>query len=141
MELHSLSLLGNRRGLRGGQTFHAVNPQTGEALDPVFHSASAAEVDEAVRLADEAFASYSRTSGKARAAFLRRAAGSLDAHREELADRAHLETALPMPRLLGEVGRTSGQLRMFAAVVEEGSWVQARIDPALPDRQPLPRPD
>ena len=46
-----------------------------------------------------------------------------------------------MPRLLGEVGRTANQLRLFAGVVEEGSWVQARIDPALPDRQPLPRPD
>src|ERR1019366_3643316 len=50
-------------------------------------------------------------------------------------------SALPMPRLLGEVGRTSGQLRLFAGVVEEGSWVNARIDPALPDRQPPPRPD
>ena len=46
-----------------------------------------------------------------------------------------------MPRLLGEVIRTSNQLRLFAGVVEEGSWVQARIDPALPDRQPLARPD
>ena len=46
-----------------------------------------------------------------------------------------------MPRLLGEVSRTSNQLRLFGGVVEEGSWVKARIDPALPDRQPLPRPD
>ncbi len=98
-------------------------------------------MEEAAKLASEAFASYSQTSGKARGAFLRRIADGFDAHREELAARAHLETALPMPRLLGEVGRTSGQLRMFAGVVEEGSWVQARIDPALPDRQPQPRPD
>src|SRR6202041_2080725 len=64
-----------------------------------------------------------------------------DAHKGELAERAHLETALPLPRLLGEVGRTSGQLRLFAGVVEEGSWVNARIDPALSNRQPLPRAD
>ena len=141
MELTGQSILGGRRSGGAGKGFQAFNPQTGEAIAPVYHSAVAAEVDEAVELASEAFASSSQLSGKARAAFLRRAADGFDAHREALAQRAHLETALPMPRLLGEVGRTSGQLRLFAGVVEEGSWVQARIDPALPDRQPLPRPD
>jgi 2,5-dioxopentanoate dehydrogenase len=141
MELTGLSFLGNRRGSRDGATFEASNPQTGRTLPPTYHSASAAEVEEAVGLAHEAFAGYSQASGKARAAFLRRAADQFDHHKQEVAERAHLETALPMPRLLGEVGRTSNQLRMFAGVVEEGSWVQARIDPALPDRQPLPRPD
>ena len=118
-----------------------MNPQSGVALDPIYYSATAAEVDEAVQLASQAFAAYSKTSGKARAALLRRAADGLELHRDALAERAHLETALPMPRLLGEVSRTAGQLRLFAGVVEEGSWVNARIDPALPDRQPLPRPD
>ncbi len=141
MELTGLSFLGTRRGSGDGAGFQAFNPQTGEALPPVYHAASAAEVDAAVQLAAEAFASYSQTSGRARAAFLRRAADGFEAHKQALAERAHLETALPMPRLLGEVGRTAGQLRMFAGVVEEGSWVQARIDPALPDRQPMPRPD
>ena len=141
MELTGLSFLGTRRGSRDGATFHAFNPQSGSAIPPAYHSASPAEVDEAAKLASEAFASYSQTSGKAKAAFLRRVADQLDHHKQELAERAHLETALPMPRLLGEVGRTSNQLRMFAGVVEEGSWVHARIDPALPDRQPLPRPD
>jgi NADP-dependent aldehyde dehydrogenase len=98
-------------------------------------------VEEAVKLAQDAFASYSQANGKSRASFLRRAADQFDHHKQELAERAHLETALPLPRLLGEVGRTSNQLRLFAGVVEEGSWVQARIDPAMPDRQPLPRPD
>ncbi len=141
MELTGLSFLGNRRSAHGSAGFQALNPQTGAPLPPVYHSATPAEVDQAIQLAAQAFASYSQTSGKARAAFLRRAADGFEAHRQELAERAHLETALPMPRLLGEVGRTAGQLRMFAGVVEEGSWVQARIDPALPDRQPLPRPD
>jgi NADP-dependent aldehyde dehydrogenase len=141
MELSGFSFLGTRRGAEGGQTFQAANPATGETIEPVYHSAATEELDEAVRAADEAFASYSRASGKAKAAFLRRCADGFDARKQELAERAHLETALPMPRLLGEVGRTSGQLRLFAGLVEEGSWVQARIDPALPDRQPLPRPD
>ncbi|HEY2860022.1 MAG TPA: aldehyde dehydrogenase (NADP(+)) [Terracidiphilus sp.] len=141
MELSGLSFLGARRGAVGKRTFQAANPSTGESIGPQYYSASTTELDEAVRAAAEAFASYSRASGKAKAAFLRRCADGYDARKQELVDRAHLETALPMPRLLGEVGRTSGQLRLFASLVEEGSWVQARIDPAMPDRQPLPRPD
>ena len=141
MELSGQSLIGNRRGARDGKSFQAANPQTGAALDPAFFSATRGEIEEASQLAAAAFTTYAHVSGKTRATFLRRVADGLDAHREELAARAHLETALPMSRLLGEVGRTSGQLRLFADVVEEGSWVNARIDPALPDRQPLPRPD
>ncbi|HEX3892740.1 MAG TPA: aldehyde dehydrogenase (NADP(+)) [Terracidiphilus sp.] len=141
MELHGKSLLGTKQATSDGGCFRAINPATGAKLEPVFCSASTTEVDEAVQLAAEAFETYSQTSGKARAAFLRRIADGLDAHKDELAARAHLETALPLPRLTGEVGRTSGQLRLFAGVVEEGSWVNARIDTALPERQPLPRPD
>ena len=142
MELHGLSFLGGARGSRIGAAFQASNPQTGQPLPPAYHSATPAEVDAAVEFAHEACNSYSHAGGKAKAAFLRRIADGLDAHREALAERAHLETGLLVsPRLLGEVGRTSGQLRMFAGVVEEGSWVQARIDPALPERKPLPRPD
>jgi NADP-dependent aldehyde dehydrogenase len=141
MELTGLSFIGNYRGSSTGAGFQAANPQTDATLQPVFHSAAPEEVDRAVRLAADAFATYSQTSGKRRAAFLRRVADGFETHRQELAERAHLETALPMPRLLGEVGRTASQLRMFAGVVEEGSWVQARIDPALPERQPQPRPD
>jgi len=141
MELIGQSLIGAHRGSQQGKAFQALNPQSGEALPPVYYSATPEEVDQAVQLAAEAFASYSQTSGKVRAGFLRRIADGFEEQKQQIAERANLETALPMPRLLGEVGRTAGQLRLFAAVVEEGSWVQARIDPALPDRQPLPRPD
>ncbi len=142
MELHGVSILGNRRGGQDGAAFHAINPETGEALTPKYHSASHAEVNEAAELAAETFASYSELGGKERAAFLRRVADGFDAHRDALAERAHLETGLPVaPRLLGEAARTAGQFRMFADLVEEGSWVQARIDPALPDRKPQPRAD
>ncbi len=141
MKLTGQSFLGAERGSRDGASFKAVNPHTGEELLPLYFSANPAEIEQAAKLANEAFNSYSQTNGKTRAAFLRRIADGFEAHRQELAERAHLETALPMPRLLGEVGRTAGQLRMFADVVEEGSWVQARVDPALPDRQPLPRAD
>lgn len=141
MELIGKSFLGSGRGAEGGAVFHGVNPANGEGLPEAFHSARGADVDAAAQAAAEAFEAYSQISGKARSAFLRRCADNLDAHKEEIAQRAHLETALPMPRLTGEVGRTTGQLRLFGALVEEGSWVEARIDPALPERQPLPRPD
>jgi alpha-ketoglutaric semialdehyde dehydrogenase len=141
MDLTGVSFLGNKRGSRGSSTFHAFNPQSGGTLPPAYHSATPQEVEAAATLAHEAFASYSQASGKTKAAFLRRAADGFDHHKQEVAERAHLETALPIPRLLGEVGRTANQLRLFAGVVEDGSWVQARIDPPLPDRQPLPRPD
>jgi NADP-dependent aldehyde dehydrogenase len=58
-----------------------------------------------------------------------------------LIKRCMAETALPEARLMGERGRTITQLKLFASVLREGSWVEARIDTSLPDRQPLPRPD
>ena len=141
MELSGKSLLGGKRSSGNGGSFQAINPANGEKLAPTFSSATSTEVEEAAQQASEAFAVYGQASGKVKAAFLRRIADGLDAHKEELAQRAQLETALPIPRLTGEVGRTSGQMRLFAGVVEDGSWVNARIDPALPERQPLARPD
>jgi len=141
MELTGLSFIGSERGSRNGSSFQAFAPSTGEPIQPVYRSATLQELDRAANLAAEAFPVYSQTTGLARGAFLRRIANGFESHRDELAQRAHLETALPLPRLTGEVTRTANQFRLFAAVVEEGSWVQARIDPALPDRQPLPRPD
>ena len=60
---------------------------------------------------------------------------------DDIIARAVAESGLPQARITGEVGRTTGQLRLFAGVLREGSWNGARIDPALPDRTPLPRPD
>lgn len=124
-----------------GASFRAINPATGEPLEPEFFSATDAMLDRAVHAAQEAFASFGVSSGKARGALLRAIAARLESVREPLTERAHLETALPMPRLQGELARTAGQLRLFAQVAEEGSWVNARIDRALPERTPLPRPD
>ena len=141
MSLSGRSFIGAARSEAELESIWAINPATGERLEPGYSPASPAEVEQAVRLAAEAFPSFTQTTGQDRGRLLRSIADALDARKEAIAHRAHLETALPMPRLLGEVGRTSGQLRMFAGVIEAGSWVQARIDPALPDRKPLPRPD
>lgn len=80
-------------------------------------------------------------SGSDKAALLRKIADNLEARKMELVGRAALETGLPSGRFEGETARTCGQLRLFAGLVEEGSWVDARIDPAIKDREPVPRPD
>ena len=71
---------------------------------------------------------------------LTKIAANIEAIAEPLVERAHLETALAKPRLQAETARTCNQLRLFAKVVEEGSWVQARIDRPDPNRKPLPKP-
>ncbi len=138
---HGRSLIGIRDGVIGGSTFRAISPVTGEELEPRFHSAGVEDVNLAAQLAAEAFAVYGNIPGKARAKFLRTIARRLEEIADQLVQRATQETALPEARLRGEVGRTCGQLRMFAEVAEEGSWAMARIDRAEPDRKPAAKPD
>jgi 2,5-dioxopentanoate dehydrogenase len=97
-------------------------------------------LDTLVVQAQEAFKIYSKTSAATRARFLRTIATEIENLGADLISTAMAETNLPETRLVGERGRTCGQLRLFATYIEEGSWVEARIDTALPDRQPLPRP-
>ena len=141
MELHGLNIIGSNASAQGTETFTATNPATGAAIENAFHIATAAEVDQVVELAAQAFPLYRGLSGEARATFLERIAEEIVGLGDALLELAHRETALPLPRLTGERGRTVGQLKLFAALLREGSWVEARIDTALPERQPLPRPD
>jgi alpha-ketoglutaric semialdehyde dehydrogenase len=141
MGITGRSMIGFRDGAAEVEPFHATNPATGEHLPPGFFPATPEETDLAARLAADAFAVYSRSSGKEKAAFLRKIADKIESVASEVIDRAGQETALPQARLQGETARTCGQLRLFATVVEEGSWVGARIDHADPDRKPLPKPD
>ena len=105
-----------------------------------FEEASSSDVNRAVDAAVRAFDSYRNLPADARASFLDRIAAEIEAS-DDLIEAAQVETALPKPRLASERSRTAGQLRLFAALVREGSWVDARIDRALPQRTPLPRPD
>ena len=141
MNLLGTSIVGGSRGLAGSDCFRATAPGTGTALEPAFFAASRDEVDRAVTLATEAFEVYGRLSGAARGELLRRIAAQLESVEPGLIERAHLETALPVVRLRGEIGRTCSQLRLFAQVVEEGSWTTPRIDHGDPNRKPLPKPD
>ena len=121
--------------------FYAVNPATGAQLPGTFANNTAADVERAVLAAQGAFVSYSRLSDQRRAEFLEAIAEQLESRQSDIVARAALETALPEARLNGETGRTCGQLRMFATLLKEGSWVRAVIDTADPARAPLPKPD
>ena len=141
MTFSGKSLIGFREASGDGDSFSASNPATGQKIEPAFRSATIKETDGAAKLAAAAFPAFARISHAARAAFLRRIAARIEAITETLVERAHFETALPKPRLVSETGRTCNQLRLFASVVEEGSWVGARIDRADATRKPLPKPD
>lgn len=121
--------------------FTARHAATSEPLGPTFRDAAGPEIDAAAEAARDAVGSFGAAAPELRATFLEAIAEELAAVGGELTERAHLETGLPLPRLQGEQARTIGQLRLFAALAREGSWVDARIDTALPDRKPLPRPD
>lgn len=99
------------------------------------------QVSDATQAAAEAFSTYRNTTPAERAAFLRAIADEMDADKEQIVATAVEESALAEQRITGEHARTTGQLRLFADVVEQGDHLHARIDPALPDREPLPRPD
>jgi NADP-dependent aldehyde dehydrogenase len=141
MQLEGVSIIGQHRGETVGQSTFPINPATRSPIKPGYYWATAAEVDAAARLAADAFEIYGRWSPKQRAALLRRIADLFEANSAGIIERANLETALPSVRLQGETARTCGQLRLFAALIEEGWWLNARIDHGNPERKPLPKPD
>lgn len=125
----------------GIKRFHATSPATGEVLEGTFNSADMAGVDEAMCAAAEAFTTYRQSGKNEKAAFLRTIANEIEEAGGALIERASAESGLPPGRLLNELCRTTVQLRLFADMVEEGSWVCAAIETGLPERQPQPRPD
>ncbi len=141
MSLNGCSLIGSKHGTPDGAVFYGSNPATGEVLQPEYFTASGQDVDRAARIAAAAFSVYGNLAGAEKGKFLRSIAAGIEENGTEIVDRAKLETGLPEARLRGELARTTNQLRLFAAVVEEGSWIGARIDPAEPERKPLPRAD
>jgi NADP-dependent aldehyde dehydrogenase len=121
--------------------FRSIAAETGEPFGPAFAVDGPTEVAAACAAADSAFDAYRATDRVARAAFLDRIADEISAIGDALIEAARLESGLPRARLEGERGRTIGQLRLFADVVRKGGWQGMRIDPAMPERQPAPRPD
>ncbi len=123
------------------ETFNAVNPATGETLEPSYYEATTDEVDRAFQAAEKAFWIYREKKPFERAAFLDKIAEKILALGDALIERCLKETGLPEARLTSERGRTVNQLKLFANVVREGSWVEARIDTAIPGRKPVPKAD
>jgi NADP-dependent aldehyde dehydrogenase len=128
------------RATPGRDTYRAFDTATGTALEPAFQAADVADVDRACEAAARAFDAFRNVSLEQRAALLETIADNIAAIGDELIARAMAETALPRPRLEGERARTLGQLRLFADVVRQGTWLALRVDTALPERTPR-RPD
>ncbi|GIV57729.1 MAG: 2,5-dioxovalerate dehydrogenase [Rhodothermaceae bacterium] len=141
MTLHGQHLIAGTPSGAGPAVIQAVNPVTGEALAPAYPEATPDEIDRALDAATEAFHAGRTRTPEERAALLERIADEIEALGDVLIERVMAETGLPEGRVRGERGRTTGQLRLFADVVREGSWVGARIDTADPDRRPVPKPD
>ncbi len=133
--------IGNQRSALGGKTYTTFNPKLNIENDQIFTEATSEEINQAVELATEAFKSFSKKSGKEKATFLRAIADEILAKGDDLIAMYQSETGLPEGRAKGERGRTIGQLTSFAAMLEEGSWVEATIDTADLNRKPIPKQD
>lgn len=141
MTLTGNMLIGQHATPGTREAIHAINPATNAALEPAYHGGTTEHVAQACALAWSAFDSYRETSLATRAALLDTIASEIEALGDELIERAVAETGLAPARIQGERGRTCQQLRTFARTVRAGEWLDVRVDPAQPDRQPLPRAD
>src|SRR5882757_5389748 len=141
MPLHGKNIIGAALSAEGTQTFVGVAAQNGESLLPPFFEATPAEVDRAAVLAAEAAGVFAACSAEQVAELLDRIAEEIAALGDALIERAAQESGLSKDRLTGERTRTVNQIRLFAEIVRDGSWVNASIDTAMPERAPLPRPD
>ncbi|HMQ08893.1 MAG TPA: aldehyde dehydrogenase (NADP(+)), partial [Saprospiraceae bacterium] len=121
--------------------FRRMKPRLNIQNTWVFSEASEQETDKAVQLAVLAFEEYRLYPAKEKARFLRTIGDNLANWGDELLDVYSLESGLPKGRAQGERARTIFQLNSFADLIEEGSWVEATIDLAQPDRKPISKPD
>jgi len=133
--------IGNVLSSMGKVTFKTFNPQTNVENEIVYTEASDIEIKQAVQLATDAFSTFKTVSGTKKSIFLNEIANEIEALGDELIKTYCSETGLPEGRAIGERGRTVFQLRSFANLVKEGSWVEASIDTADPNRQPIPKVD
>ncbi|HEU5291103.1 MAG TPA: aldehyde dehydrogenase (NADP(+)) [Cyclobacteriaceae bacterium] len=141
MKPEGKNMIGHLTSADGQKFFNAINPVTSRKLEPQFFEATFNEIDRAVKRAHEAFQIYRNFNGNIRAEFLACIAEEIIALDNVLIQRCMEETGLPEARLLNERQRTVNQLNMFAAYLNEGSWVDARVDYGDPERKPIPKPD
>lgn len=134
------NFIGFEKKSLGAKKMYAFSTVLKNNLPGEFSVATEEEINEAISKATSAFEIYKRTSFEERAEFLDKVADEI-MQLDELVQRAHLESGLPEARITNERGRTVGQLKLFASLLREGSFVEAIIDTAMPDRKPLPRSD
>jgi NADP-dependent aldehyde dehydrogenase len=135
------SLIAGQPVVGEGKAAFGFNPASNEQLEPAYTLLTEDQLKAATAAAAEAYASFSTLDPETHASFLEAIADNIESIGEELIIRAGQETGLPAARLQGERARTTGQLRLFANVVRQGDFRGVRIDPALPERTPLPRAD
>ena len=135
------NIIGNKLSKEGDITYKTFNPKTNKETDFTFYEATSVEINEAVKLASEAYKVYKDVSGVKKAEFLDAIALEIEVLGDELITTYCKESGLPDGRARGERGRTMGQLRAFAALLKEGSWVEAVIEKGQPDREPMPKAD
>jgi 2,5-dioxopentanoate dehydrogenase len=141
LDIQGQNIVGFTRSARGAKTYRGFDPREGAPIEPAFHEADRSEVERALTLADEAVMELGRAGPARIADFLLAIRDEVLALGDTLVDRAASESGLDRDRLKGERDRTTNQLKLFADIAGEGSWVDACIDTPLPDRKPLPRPD
>lgn len=139
-----MSFKPNGKHLISGQWLDGADTFMSDPAHGPAHSFAVGNVDlvnRACVAAEAAFESYSQTSRAKRAAFLRAIADEIEARAEAITEIGSQETGLPEARLQGERGRTTAQLRLFADHISAPAYLDLRIDAALPDRKPAPRPE
>ena len=135
------NFIGNKLSSSGNVTFQTFNPELNKKNDQIFYEASNDEIEESIDLAKNAFEDYKKTNPQERSKILNAIADEILSISDELLEVYCSETGLPAGRSRGELKRTIGQLRSFADLVLAGSWVEASIDTAIPEREPMPKPD
>lgn len=120
--------IGDVLSAKGKTTYKTINPELNSENETVFYEATAEEISQAVALAEEAFKTYGTIADVKKADFLDAIAEEIEALGEDLLATYIQESGLPAGRANGERGRTTGQLRAFATMLREGSWVEAIIN-------------
>ncbi len=133
--------IGDHLSSNGEISFHTFNPKLNKENSTIFYEASSEEINKAVSLASTAYIIYSKISPYRKADFLDAIADEIMSLGQELIDTYCIESGLPEKRAINERERTVRQLQMFAKYVRDGSWVEATIDLAQPERKPVPKPD
>jgi 2,5-dioxopentanoate dehydrogenase len=139
--IEGVNFVGTAGSKKGKDYLQATDPQKNGSLPEKFYIADDTEIDATVKKSASAFLEYKHISGRKKADFLEAIGKEIMGLDDTLVNRAVDETGLPAGRIQGERGRTVNQLKMFADLLREGSWVDARIDTAIPDRSPAPKPD